>query len=178
MDLCVIDWIIIKDILVALIGAGVPSAVAIYIFYNWKKQKGSEVIANESKQNIKGLLEIIKSTALMTMEGSTPDGAFNEFHHLKLEYDPIVKSILYLDDCVEINGFKGKMDAFFTSYLELMELKKEFKPRFYNPQFKEVIKSRAQSVQETGMDIVNILIPYSTYQRKVIFKKHTKNKLP
>ncbi|WP_335956602.1 hypothetical protein [Acinetobacter bereziniae] len=58
MGVCELNWSNIKDILVALIGAGIPSAVAIIIFTKWRKQKASEVVANEARQFIVKLAKL------------------------------------------------------------------------------------------------------------------------
>lgn len=50
MDLCVVDCGIIKDILIALIGAGIPSFVAWRIFKNWRGQKAKEVLALKAQE--------------------------------------------------------------------------------------------------------------------------------
>ncbi|MGA6135919.1 hypothetical protein ACPER7_06390 [Acinetobacter dispersus] len=55
MDICEINWGYWKDVVVALISAGVPSYVAWKIYRGWNNQKASEVIANEAKQFISKL---------------------------------------------------------------------------------------------------------------------------
>lgn len=54
MDACIIDWSALGSMLGAIatfVGAG----VALYISYQWKNQKESEVIANEAKEYIYNL---------------------------------------------------------------------------------------------------------------------------
>ncbi|MCH7357546.1 hypothetical protein MMP61_18585 [Acinetobacter sp. NIPH 1958] len=55
MDICEINWGYWKDVVVALISAGIPSFVAWKIYRGWNNQKASEVIANEAKQFISKL---------------------------------------------------------------------------------------------------------------------------
>lgn len=55
MDICEINWGYWKDVVVALISAGIPSIVAWKIYRGWNNQKASEVIANEAKQFISKL---------------------------------------------------------------------------------------------------------------------------
>lgn len=59
MDLCTWDWGAIGSILGA-IATFVGTFVAVYIFSQWKKQKGSEVVANEAKYAINELFELNK----------------------------------------------------------------------------------------------------------------------
>lgn len=58
MNICDLNWAYLKDIFVAVIGAGVPSLVAWLIFTKWRKQKASEVIANEARQFIVKLAKL------------------------------------------------------------------------------------------------------------------------
>ncbi|MHA3068777.1 hypothetical protein ACX1N4_07330, partial [Acinetobacter sp. ANC 3789] len=53
MDICSFDFNLASKFIPLI-----TPIVAIYIFKKWKKQKGSEVIANESKEAIKDLLEL------------------------------------------------------------------------------------------------------------------------
>lgn len=54
MILCDVDW----KAIAAIISPIITSSVALFIFFNWRKQKGAEVIALESKETIKELLDI------------------------------------------------------------------------------------------------------------------------
>lgn len=56
--MCSLDWGIIKDILVALISAGIPSLVAWLIYRGWNNQKGTEVIALDAKEIIINLSKL------------------------------------------------------------------------------------------------------------------------
>jgi len=100
MDLCVFDWGIFASLLSAaatFIGAG----VALWIFFQWKNQKGSEVIANEAKglfkniENAKTTFSIVFSDILkMAMHEKNPvdfpEEHFINFRTANLE---IIKSL-------------------------------------------------------------------------------------
>lgn len=170
MDLCVVDWKAITPIFAALIASGIASGTAFYISSKWRKQKGAEVIANEAKQTIKDLLEIIKIVHIITNKNSTPDESIDDFKVFKQLYEPIARSSLYINNCVEIDGFKEKMEGFFNSCLEFMKLEPEFKPKFYNDEFRKNVEKKVNLIGSTGITMVNTLIPYSTYQKEFIFK--------
>ena len=69
--MCSLDWGIIKDILVALISAGIPSLVAWKIYSGWNNQKGTEVLALEAK----GV--IINLSKLQSLQCEIHDEVFN-----------------------------------------------------------------------------------------------------
>ncbi|MDO6643820.1 MULTISPECIES: hypothetical protein [Acinetobacter] len=65
MDICSFDFNLASKFIPL-----VTPIVAICIFKKWKKQKGSEVIANESKEAIKDLLELSVINLNIVYEGS------------------------------------------------------------------------------------------------------------
>ncbi|WP_336151179.1 hypothetical protein [Acinetobacter ursingii] len=104
--MCSVDWVILKDILVALIGAGIPSVVAVCVFLRWKNQKGSEVIANEAKSLIIKIakLQSLQAEIFKLLNQSDdfkfPEDEFSEFKKTKNE----------LSDSMNFLGFALKHD--------------------------------------------------------------------
>ncbi|WP_336754643.1 hypothetical protein [Acinetobacter sp. USHLN143] len=170
MDLCVVDWEIIKDILIALIGAGIPSFVAWRIFKNWRGQKGAEVIANEAKQNIQDILEIIKVVGLIRKKSFDSERSknFGDFNRL---YESVVRSSLYIDDCVEIKDFRKSIDEFFDCCLNFKRFESLYRHHAQESKFVEHVDGEINVIQIKGVNIINTLIPYSIYQKKFKFRK-------
>ena len=65
MNACVIDWGLAADWLSAIATIGGTFA-AIFIFFQWKKQKASEVIANEAKEILADIYENLKLITNLT----------------------------------------------------------------------------------------------------------------
>lgn len=60
MDLCIFDWGIFANLLSAIM-TFIGAMVALWIFCQWKKQKGSEVISFESQNIFKNMEQISAS---------------------------------------------------------------------------------------------------------------------
>lgn len=166
MDLCVVDWGAISSIAAALIA----SFTAIYIYFQWKNQKGAEVIANEAKQNIQDILEIIKIVSLIRQKSSHLERSRNFIDFNRL-YESVVRSSLYIDDCVEIKGFKKAIDEFFNCCLNFKEFESLYRHHAQDSKFIEHVDGEINVIQIKGVNIVNTLIPYSIYQKKFKFRK-------
>lgn len=161
-----VDWKAITPICAALIASG----VALYISNRWKNQKGAEVIADEAKQNIKDILELIKVAYEMVSNNCTADQSYENFKIFVKLHERIVRSSLYINDCTDVDGFKPKMEEFFEHCIKVQLTGRDFKPKENNPEFKSNLKDVINYLGSTGINMVNILIPYSIYQKKFIFK--------
>ena len=166
MDLCVVDWGAISSIAAALIA----SFTAIYIYFQWRNQKGAEVIANEAKQNIQDILEIIKIVSLIRQKSSALERSRNFIDFNRL-YESVVRSSLYIDDCVEIKDFKKAIDEFFNCCLKFKEFESLYRDYAQDSKFIAHVDSEINLIQIRGFNIVNTLIPYSIYQKKFKFRK-------
>lgn len=166
MDLCVVDWGAVATIVAALIA----SFTAIYIYFQWKNQKGAEVIANEAKQNIQDILEIIKVISLIRQKSFDSERSknFGDFNRL---YESVVRSSLYIDDCVEIKDFKKSIDEFFDCCLKFKRFESLYRHHAQDSKFIEHVDGEINVIQIKGVNIVNTLIPYSIYQKKFKFRK-------
>lgn len=166
MDLCVVDWGAVATIAAALIA----SFTAIYIYFQWKNQKGAEVIANEAKQNIQDILEIIKVISLIRQKSFDSERSknFGDFNRL---YESVVRSSLYIDDCVEIKDFKKSIDEFFDCCLKFKRFESQYRHHAQESKFIEHVDGEINVIQIKGVNIVNTLIPYSIYQKKFKFRK-------
>lgn len=94
--MCSIDWVIVKDILVALIGAGIPSIVAWQIFKSWREQKGSEVVANEAKRLLVDLAELISLSKKMNSNTLLDDQIQKALKSFNFQTDIIINQLDFL----------------------------------------------------------------------------------
>lgn len=168
--ICDLDWGIIKDILGALISAGIPSLVAWLIYQGWKSQKGSEVIVSEIQKDTKILLKMIVSSTILLDQKLNPDEYYEECLNISRSYEDLTLSILYIMDCVEIPQLKKEFDNFVKRYKEFNNDKMETKPNFFNKNFMNGFNIKVTDFRQSSMDLLNILIPYSTYQKNFDFK--------
>ena len=164
--MCSVDWGIVKDILVALIGAGIPSVVALFVFLKWKDQKGSELIASESRQVIKEALELVK---IINYIGH----GFYENEDLEIEiekflngFESVVINTAYIEDCLIDDELKENLSIFSHKSLEFKNAITKEKKRAGDKGLNKVIKD----FNEGAANLVNTLNPYSTFKKTCKFK--------
>ena len=169
MDLCVVDWRAIAPIFAALIASG----TALYISNKWNKQKGAEVVANEAKQTIQDILEIINISYQMNSIVASPDFNAEKFKQFELLNEQILRSSLFINECIVIDDFKLLLDEFHQQCLSVKDIGFEFDPLKNNKKFKDELVDKARNVGRSGSIMADMLIPYSTYQKEFIFKKRS-----
>jgi hypothetical protein len=106
MDFCAVNWGYIKDIIVALISAGIPSFVACKIYKKWKVQKSSEVIACEAKNIFYDVCEHRKHLDYLLNYEISNKQAMISFNHLDDLIIKINDQISFL--CENITNIKHK----------------------------------------------------------------------
>lgn len=166
MDLCVFDWRAITPIIAALIASGTAWGIS----NKWNNQKGSEVVASEAKQTIKDLLEVIKIVNYIKSGSYDERTDKEQFDRFELLFESIVPSILYIDDCIHIDDLKTNLFEFTSDVNELIKLKRNNSFNFNSEKYKNRLDSVIDSLSQHGMDVVNILHPYSIYRKKFKFK--------
>lgn len=168
MDLCVVDWGAISSIAAALIASG----TALYISNKWSKQKGGEVIATESKQVIKDILELVKIINYFENGPKKKDEDLEaEFEKFVNGYDFVVINTAFIEDCLVDDDLKVNFDSFSVSSLKVKRIIKENNKR---PGDKEL----ARAVHEFNIEaikLVNTLNPYSTFRKGCKFKLKKKS---
>lgn len=164
-----------KDIVVAIISAGIPSGIAWLIFKKWGNQKGTEVVANESKQAIKDILEVIKIMNFIEFERYDLKEYEKQFNRLKAIFEFSVVSILFIDDCVIVNDLKGRFGEFAKITNEYIHLKDRNALNYNNQDFKDELKSKVVIAGKKGIDVVNKLRPIAIYDKKIKLKKTRNN---
>lgn len=147
--------------------------VAIYIFKKWKKQKGSEVIANESKEAIKDLLELSVINTNIVFGGSKSK---TELESKLLKFKEIAekshRAMLFLTTDQDID----KLDLLLPNYYQYTE-------SIYHSinnvvacsndmqvlQFMqlEMTKQNTLRLNECINKLISILYPYSVYKKTI-----------
>jgi hypothetical protein len=127
MDLCVWDWSIIKDILVALISAGIPSLVAWVIFKGWRSQKVKELLAIRAKEvyfELDKLIIALKhmDTQINENPGTTTTNC-KSYIELKETYKEILSDLTLFKDLLkeENSSHSKKFDAFYDTLVSFDE---------------------------------------------------------
>lgn len=167
MDLCVVDWKAITPLVASLFAA----CVALYISNKWNKQKGSEVIANEAKQTIKDLLEIINISFHMNSHTASPESIAEKFKEFEILSGQILRNSLFIDECIVINDFNSLLTKFNELCWEVKDVGLEYDPVKNHKEFKDKLSGKVGYIGSEGISMVKILIPYSTYQREFVFKR-------
>lgn len=151
MDLCVLDWKAFTPIVASLIASG----TALWISNKWNKQKGGEVVANESKQVIKDLLEMVKILNFIKSDMYERKDKEIEFKKFKVLYDSTVIGILYMDDCIIVDGLKLKLKDLTNAGNEI-KIRNDL--------------SYVSNFSVSAINLVNLLNPYSIYISPCKFK--------
>ena len=169
--MCSINWAIVKDILIALIGAGIPSLVALYIFFGWSKQKEKEVIALEAKNTLINLekLFLIQNDIFFWFtlnNGVIDEESFQEFKQIK---DSLENSIMLLSHALK--------DQELTQYLdEVLDLVKNFERTLtgYNKSFLDLGDIKTFSL-DSYKHLKTELLEYALYKKKITYNLNLDN---
>lgn len=162
MDLCVIDWKVIAPILASLIASG----TALYISNKWSRQKGGEVIATESKQVIKDVLDLVKIINYIAY-GLKKNEDFNEeFAKFESGYELVVINTAFIEDCILDDNLKVYFSRFAKSSLKVKRMIKNDNKIPGDIELEEAINQ----FNEEAIQLVNTLNPYSIYRKECKFK--------
>ena len=167
MDLCVLDWKAFTPIVASLIASG----TALWISNKWNKQKGGEVIANEAKQTIKDLLEIINISYYMNSYTASPELIAEKLKQFELLSEQILRSSLFIDECIVIDNLKFKLNEFNELCWAVKDISLESDPVRNHNEFKNKLAGKVGYIGSSGICMVKILLPYSIYQDKINFRK-------
>lgn len=163
---CSLDWGIIKDILVALISAGIPAVVAILIYRGWNSQKGSEVIANEAKNVLVTIekIEILQGDIRfwLGLTSKINENKLQEFSKLK---DSLENSILLLNHAIDDHDFNFYLNEILEQLKNADRSLTGFESDFL--EIKDLQFTRTNSYQVLKKQ----LLDYAVYKKKVNYKK-------
>ena len=148
----------------------IPVALVLEAYNAWRDQKGTEVIANEAKQTIKDLLEIISISYNMNSYAASPELIAEKLKQFELLSEQILRSSLFIDECIVIDNLKFKLNEFNEICWAVKDIGLKLDPIKNNEAFKNKLNGKVGYIGSKGVAMVNILIPYSTYQKKCIFK--------
>ncbi len=169
--ICILGLEVHKDIVVAIISAGIPSGIAWLIFKKWGNQKGTEVVANEIKNIIKDLLEATNIAYQMNSYTASSDFNVEKIKQFKILDDRILRSSLFIDKCIVVDNLNSLLQDFHEQCLSVIDIELDVSPIKNNLEFKEKVGNKVNDIGKLGLEMVNILLPYSTYQETFIFKK-------
>ena len=165
MEICSWDW----GALATFTGAG----VALYISWQWKNQKASEVIANESKDIIYSLNEIVKVTDEMfyAFMGNTLKKEGEEYDQLQqnmwFRLETIYNLILIKKKCHDdkllklIESFKQASHLFRGKVNYALENKHKLSSEDIN---KQIVESFGD-LKDVSRDLKNDLAMYALYKK-------------
>ncbi|WP_180644928.1 hypothetical protein [Acinetobacter bereziniae] len=139
MTICSWDWGAIGSILGA-IATIIGAIVAIYIFTQWRNQKGSEVLANEAKNTILLLNKFNKlndyiHNLLSDIKVINKHKIGEELENIKLEGKVIHESMDFIEDCLtqlkihqdesminNVLGFRREINKYISIHENMDEL--------------------------------------------------------
>lgn len=168
MDICSFDF----DLATKFIPLITP-IVAIFIFRKWRKQKGSEVIANESKEAIKDLLELSVINQNIVFEGSKNKAELeSKLSKFKEVSEKAHRAMLFINTDQKVVKLGQLLPDYFI-----------YKESVYHP-MKSVIsssdemqivefmqleatKQNALRLNECITNLINVLHPYSVYKKTI-----------
>ncbi|MDR0238123.1 hypothetical protein [Acinetobacter sp.] len=179
MALCEIDW----KSLATLISPIITGTVALFIFFNWKNQKGAEAIALESKEAIKELLDLVyisgklEHTPSYTTERNSMEFDVNQFFSV---VDVVIKRLYFLDNAIyepELKIFTENFQDYQSGFIKFHDRRINNLVPISNLLIADsniVIPSsnyRSFEKYKSYIDnILQILQPYSTFQKTPKFK--------
>lgn len=176
MVLCEIDW----KSLATLISPIITGTVALFIFFNWKNQKGTEAIALESKETIKELLNLVyisgklESTPSYTSERGSIEFEVNQFFSV---VDVVIKRLYFIDNAIiepELKIFTENFQDYQSSFIKFHNRRTYRLVPLTNLLSADPIPSpnyRSFEEYKSNIDnILQILQPYSTFQKTPKFK--------
>lgn len=170
MTYCYFDWNIASKF-IPLVSPFLTVIIAICVYLYWHKQKAKEVMANEAKQCIKDLLEMIKIMNYLKVgkykKVEEQEQAFSKF---KVLFEQTIINIMYIDDCVKIENLKEEKFDFSKAGNEFIKLKSNNSADFDNSKFLSQLDEEVKEFCEKGINIVNLLKPYSLYRKTFKFK--------
>jgi hypothetical protein len=120
MDVCSIDWQLVSKFTPLL-----TPIVALFIFRQWNKQKGTEVIANEAKLLTYDLLDIKK--IVIEIENSNVKDIHKLYNEYKSLCAQIENKINFLDIDLITNKNRYKLNNYIESKDKLLNKIKYYK---------------------------------------------------
>lgn len=170
MNYCYFDWNLASKF-IPFITSLITIIIALFVYHYWHKQKAKEVMANEAKQCIKDLLEMIKIINYFKVgKYKIVQEQELEFSKFKVLFEQTIINIMYIDDCVKIKNLRENKFDFSKAGNAFIKLKSNNSADFDNSKFLSQLDEHVQEFGVKGMNIVNLLKPYSLYRETFKFK--------
>ena len=166
MDICVIDWRAFTPIIASLIATGIASFTALYISRKCSKQKGAEIIADESKQVIKDTLEMVKIINYIG-SGSSKKDDLKDLDVFKKLFESVVINTAFIEDSIIDNSLKISFSLFSKKSIPINKMISAQKIEVGDTNLSPLISE----FNEAAISLVNVLNPYSIYRKPCKFKK-------
>lgn len=171
MDACNFDWELASKF-VPLVTIFITIGMGFVGYYLWHKQKGKEVLANESKDALLSMISIekINNTIANLLSTSNPDD--QKIDELIKEYSNQCSELNKKYDFIkEIKEDKGDLEKFFNKFERTrvgLIIKYEALLKNEKNYDRKVILRLAQEAKKTHLDVSNeikkILIKYVKYK--------------
>lgn len=154
--------------LISLLGSLVTAYVAINIFGKWKEQKGSEVVANESRELIKDLLLLVQILGYLKSNKYEENEIINKCKEFMEVNTDIVKKNLYLKSIINDTKLEKSVSEYNNKNIEIRDLIEE---SISKNQLVKIKESLFKEYGDKAFYLVNILKPYTIYRKDIKFKK-------
>lgn len=170
MEFCAINWNELIKILT-------PFIIAFVVYRVWHNQKGKEVIASETKDFIKNVLEEATIVSLLQFETQSSTELISEkIERLNVVSQNIFRSSLYLDSCLKepnlIELLKNYTEKSNRVYILLRNCANNHKD---NPfVYKKMVRENNDDLNLYNKALEKLIIeitPYSTFQKRFKLKK-------
>lgn len=153
-----------------LIGPIVSIGIARFVYVKWHEQKAKEVLANEARQCIKDLLEMIKIINFLKERKYDLAEHEKEFAKFKSLFEQSIINIMYLKDCVEIGNLGKQLNKFTEPGNLIIKLKTNNSWDYDEPNFLENLNYNIFLFSDAAIILVNTLKPYSIYIKEFKLK--------
>jgi hypothetical protein len=152
--------------------------VALIIFNQWRKQKGSEVIANEATEIVKNLALSLDDTRYLFNYPfyTNKENALQRLESLKLLIKKNKRELLFLRASIEDKLLDSFLDVFLNCenslIIDIEYLISCHKDHDFLKQIDSKKSKELDNYSNHLDNLITIVRPYSLYQKKVVLKKH------
>jgi len=147
-----------------------PYILALIVLVIWHWQKGKEVIANESKETIKNLLQIRElSINLIHNKFEDKTEIIKQLSEFKEKSESIYRSILFLENSKMVSGLDSLHKQYYVTYVDIYHPIDISINKVDIDKIKNIIKNEKNIsnliiFNNTCSEIIKILYPYSLYK--------------
>jgi hypothetical protein len=176
---CVVDWELASKF-VPLIAVIISIGIAGFVYWAWHKQKGKEVIANEAKEAIKELLELLNIHMKLINKIRISCDIDNTVHEKITEkMESLYRKLYFIESCMEIenlNEYITKSQFFIKKIDEIIDILHNYKKVNSADMAIEREKYISNLIEYSGSYynysdlILDTIKPYALYKKKYNFR--------